>query len=292
MFQYAAGKSLAIRLGTALKLETSLLRHSSNRPYLLKHYNIEEKFVSNREGYAVSGIPITFFQKLHNRVVEKFANYNQIQKILKSKMFQYQLSSYKEPHYHYDKNLMRLNDNVCIEGYWQSERYFIDISDTIKKEFTVKNRIEGKDRKILEMIESNNSVAIHFRRGDYIPLNGKEDYHGICDIDYYLRAVDYLINRVNNPHYFIFSDDCEWVKKKCSFLNPVTVVDHNEVEKCHEDMRLMAMCKHNIMANSTFSWWGSWLNPNHRKIVIAPMKWFVNKTNRLKDLIPEKWIRL
>jgi hypothetical protein len=119
-------------------------------------------------------------------------------------------------------------------------------------------------------------------------------FHGTCGLDYYGKAIDYLAARVASPHLFVFSDDPEWAKQNVTAPCPVTVVDHNDASTSHEDLRLMSLCRHHIIANSSFSWWGAWLCQNAGKIIVAPKRWFANeeKNRQTGDLFPDGWVRL
>ena len=138
-------------------------------------------------------------------------------------------------------------------------------------------------------MQLNNSVSIHVRRGDY--LNGYyfETLGKICDIDYYKRAIALINKEVNDPYFYIFSDDPGYVAENLKIEN-ATYVDFNRGRDSWQDMYLMSQCKHNIIANSTFSWWGAWLNTNLNKIVIAPNRWFANMDN--DEIVLPEWIRL
>ncbi len=150
----------------------------------------------------------------------------------------------------------------------------------------------GRNKDIGEMIQSFKSVSLHIRRGDYVSNKVTNQVHGVCDLNYYSHAISYIAERISNTHLFVFSDDPEWAKGNLKTEIPTFFVDNNRADKDYEDLKLMRQCKHNIIANSSFSWWGAWLNQNAGKIVIAPKKWFNDKSINTKDLIPEKWIRL
>ena len=128
------------------------------------------------------------------------------------------------------------------------------------------------------------------RRGDCV-ANPKNAYIGFCSLDYYKAAINQMMNKIKDPVFFIFSDDIDWVKNNLLFASQSIFVDHNKNTESYNDMRLMSLCKHHIIANSSFSWWGAWLNPNPDKLVIAPKNWFRNGIND-RDLIPVEWTRL
>lgn len=173
-------------------------------------------------------------------------------------------------------------------GYWQSEKYFKDIEDDVRKAFSFKNKlINKKNIELTKVLRKTNSISIHIRRGDYL----KETGWDTCDIHYYMRAIEYIKQRVSDCSFYFFSDDITWCKEH--FLdNNYIFVDWNLGKNSWQDMFLMSQCKHNIIANSTFSWWGAWLNTNTKKIVIAPSVWFKNLDNNDCNIIPDYWIKM
>jgi hypothetical protein len=198
----------------------------------------------------------------------------------------------EEKHFHFDPGMLNLPDNVYINGYWQSEKYFKDIEEVLRKDFTVISPINQENQRMLNLINSTDSVSLHVRRGDYVTNPTTNSFHGTCSLDYYAKAVRYIIENISNPHFFLISDDPDWVKENISINKPVTVIDINTTDNGYDDLRLMSKCKHNIIANSSFSWWGAWLNNNPQKIVIAPEKWFLSPELNTKDLIPQGWMKL
>jgi hypothetical protein len=198
----------------------------------------------------------------------------------------------KEKHLHFDREILNLTDGIYLHGYWPSEKYFTSIADSIRSELTVKSPLTGRDKEIAEQITSCDSVSVHIRRADYLPNTYTEQLLETCSLEYYLCSVERIARNVNKPHFFVFTDDKEWACENFQLPYPITFVDHNGPDKNYEDMRLMSLCKHNIIANSTFSWWGAWLNKNPYKMVFAPNKWFTEKArSSSKDLIPDSWIR-
>lgn len=187
----------------------------------------------------------------------------------------------------FDERYLQLNGNRYFEGYWQSEKYFKSIEAQIRMDFTFPE-LDEKNQIIANAIEKGNAVSIHIRLGDYVnhPLHG-----GICTLDYYKKAIDVIKKDVDNPRFYIFSNDIAWCKENLKLENVVYVLG-NDGENSYKDMHLMSLCKHNIIANSSFSWWGAWLNKNLAKIVIAPKKWFNDPSLDSSDLIPEEWIKI
>jgi hypothetical protein len=177
-----------------------------------------------------------------------------------------------------------------LRGYWQSEQYFIDIEDALRKEFRLKEKVSERSRQIANEILSCNSISMHVRRGDYLSDTVNAGL-GVCEKEYYYRCMDKIVGTEPDPRIFVFSDDMEWVVKNLRLPYSTTYVTHNGAERDYEDLYLMSMCKHHIIANSTFSWWGAWLGRRPGQIVIAPSPWFRDPAIN-PDLIPKDWVRV
>lgn len=177
---------------------------------------------------------------------------------------------------------------VLFDGYWQSEKYFINAIPQIKRTFKFKEfNLNIKTKEFAERLQKQGChVSVHVRRGDYLNF---VDRFGCCSADYYNRAISFIKEHVENPTFVFFSDDISWVKKNIGTNNSI-YVDWNNDDDGWQDMYLMSKCHHNIVANSSFSWWGAWLNENKTKIIVAPQKWFIYSPNY--DIIPSGWILL
>jgi hypothetical protein len=176
-------------------------------------------------------------------------------------------------------------------GYWQSEKYFSEFSQQIRRDFSFCKPLSSDNEEFANEINHINAVSLHVRRGDFVNNPTTLATHGLCSLDYYRAAVQYISYRVNQPHFFIFSDDIAWTKENLEIVFPCHYVDHNQGAESHNDMRLMSLCQHHIIANSSFSWWGAWLNPSKEKIVIAPKRWFAKQIDT-RDLLPPSWVVL
>jgi len=183
-------------------------------------------------------------------------------------------------------------NNLYISGYFGDQKYFIEIEDIIRQEFTLKEHLNSTNEKVLSQIKNSNSVSIHFRRGDYL----NNPFFAKISLDYYRTAIDFIEKFFPNLFYFIFSDDLNWVKDNFKFNASIYYVDVNDEKADYIDLMLMSSCKHNIIANSTFSWWGAWLNNNPDKMVIAPKQWFNDPAAQKKyengSLVPDKWRKI
>jgi hypothetical protein len=280
MFQYALGKSLALKQQTNLKLDISGFEHDKKRKYSLSPFKLKAVFATTQEIKKLTSIKQSTLKKIYLRITGKPSML---------------IPSYvRERSYNFDEGVLSHSGDIYIDGYWQSEKYFIQFKDTISSAFLFSDKQNDKNKELGEKICSEESVSIHIRRADYITDRETNDFHGTCSLSFYNRAIEEISQKCRTPHFYIFGDDPIWVRKKLRFEYPSTIVEHNNSDSDHEDLRLMSQCKHNIIANSSFSWWGAWLNTDPNKVVIAPEQWFADETvNRnTKDLIPNSWIKI
>lgn len=188
----------------------------------------------------------------------------------------------------FKKILYKITGNYPL---YQSEKYFAPIKNTILKEFTLKNPLSEQAQNAYNSIRlQTNSVSIHIRRGDYAKNPHTNKHHGLIGLDYYKKAAEYIKTKINNPLFFIFSDDVDWVRINLKIENCVFISNPKIAET--EEMYLMSQCTHNIIANSTFSWWGAYLNQNLDKMVIAPKQWTNKKSAAELDILPKTWIQI
>jgi Glycosyl transferase family 11 len=281
MFQYAAGRRLAFVRDVPLKLHIVPGENvATPRPYNLHAFDILGEWATPDEIERLKGQPVAtgLFVRLLSRLSPPPARVS---------------SFVVERHFQFDPEILDLPGNVYLEGYWQSEKYFRDCEDVIRKEFSMKIPMSPSNEQMAHRIAGEESaVSIHVRRGDYVSDAGTNRFHGTCSVDYYRKAVDRICGFAPASHFFVFSDGIDWAKENLRLRQPVTYVDFNDDEKNYEDLRLMGLCTHHIIANSSFSWWGAWLNPNPDKIVIAPKKWFNDPSINTDDLMPKSWLRL
>ena len=213
------------------------------------------------------------------------AFFRRLQEFYKKKLFKI----YKEKaEFVYDHDLFEQKSSLLI-GTWQVEEYFKKNKALLLKEFNFRIPTDERNKALINKIKVSNSISIHVRRGDYLSSEYFKSHAVIKDATYYKDAISYLEKKTSEPHYFIFSDDTQWVRQNLDLENS-TIVDNNSGNKSYIDMYLMSLCKHNIIANSTFSWWGAWLNTNDQKIVIMPDKWL----NHIQapGIFPSEWIKL
>lgn len=286
MFQYAVGKAATLRLDVPLKLDVSHF----------ESYKLHQGFELDR----VFTCHIDLAKKSDIRDILGWRSSLNIRKFLSRPHMKIFCGDTLviEPHSHYWEGIKNIHRNTYLLGYWQSMRYFDEFSSEIRADFSFKMPFSGKNTEIIKKIRQVNSVSLHVRRGDYVQVPQTAVTHGLCSQAYYRAAIQYVESRVDNPYFFIFSDDIDWVKRSLKIQFPCQYVDHNQGVDSHNDMHLMSLCAHNIIANSTFSWWGAWLNLNPRKIVVAPNAWLAdtnvvsNYKQFMDDLIPINWVRL
>lgn len=186
----------------------------------------------------------------------------------------------------FDKNVLRL-DEVYLNGYWQSERYFADVTEEIRRMYRFPDLLTDYQQKMLDEIQSKQSVSMHIRRGDYLE---HPELYGTITMEYYERAMRYIQERKENVYFYIFTNDIPWAMQNFKRDNIFIIEDSGHADTGNLDMALMAACKDNIIANSSFSWWGAWLNRNQEKIVIAPKEWEVNRSTR--DIWCKGWLKM
>lgn len=174
-------------------------------------------------------------------------------------------------------------DAFFYDGYWQDKKFFLDNVRNIQFR---ERPLSERNKELLDMIQNSESISIHIRRGDYLASENQNQYGGICTLDYYQKAIEIMQKRIDSPIFFVFSNDIIWVKENMDIPNPV-YVDNNKGKDSYMDMYLMSRCKGNILANSSFSYWGAMLNTNKSQIVIYPKKWFNTHT---PDIFMSNWI--
>jgi hypothetical protein len=263
MFQYACGRKLAISNKTELILDTTFLWKDKLRNYNLNMFNIKGKKV-----WYVGKEMLFLKAKLSGK---EFVTINQ-----QGRKF--------------NPKLLKSKGNLYVKGYWQSEKYFNNIRSFLLKDFDIKGKKKAVISRMLKKIKKSNSVCLHVRRGDYVTDKTVRSVHGLCSVDYYKKAINKISSKVKNPVFFVFSDDPLWAEENIKSKYPMHYAGLDERNTEEEDMLLMQNCKHFIIANSSFSWWGAWLSQNKKKIVIAPKKWFVKED--AGDLVPSKWLRV
>lgn len=280
MFQYAAGRALSILHDVPLRLDVSGFNG----------YGLHQGFELER----VFSCPVTLAEPQDIRTVLGWQSSRLTRRIFARPALRCLRNRHfiVEPHFDYWPGICKVPLPSYLVGYWQSERYFADARQTIRADFTFRQPMTDCNHALAEEIGAVNAVSLHVRRGDYVSDPKTMATNGICPLSYFETAIRYVSAHVDAPHFYVFSDDMEWVRENLNIGDyPCCYVDHNSGMDSYNDMRLMSLCRHHIIANSSFSWWGAWLNPRDDKTVIAPKRWFANGTNT-KDLLPVDWVTL
>jgi len=283
MFQYAIGRHLSIKKNTSLKLDTTFFNDNeehTKRDFVLNNYNILAEIASDKE-------------------IEKIITKGKYKRAIIRKILQREIPYHKERRIGeisgiVNTDIFNINSDSYIHGVWANEKYFKDSSDVLTKEFTLKKKSDSFLSKEFQ-ITNRNSVSIHIRRGDYLTNEGYNNLFGVLGIEYYNNAISYIKKYNYSPFFYIFTDDVEWTKQIFLNKNDFEIVSGKGFED-YEELQLMSCCKCNIIANSTYSWWGAWLNNYNDKIVVAPQVWYIDMkfqfNHEQMGVIPNNWILL
>jgi hypothetical protein len=291
MFQYAAGKALAERHGVPLALDLSGFRNDALRSFLLDRLSVPEADLASISKTG-AGKPANYFvRSLWKQRIDRVLGRAGLPKLASS------ANQYREPHFHYDPAFEGLGPRTSLFGYFQSERYFDSIAERLRGWLLPREPFGAAAAEMLGRIErSRLPVSVHVRRGDYLNP-GTAEFHGILGEPYYRQAIDRIEAALGEGiDFFVFSDDAAAAEQVLNFV-PKSRLNHvrGDPERPWEDMALMARCRHHVIANSSFSWWGAWLNRSPDKVVVAPRAWFAPAELRLRntsDLYPSDWILL
>ena len=287
LFQYAFGKKLSLKTNQKLylEIESGFKNDPYQRNYNLSPFKVQENLLKND--------PISM--DMHHLSIDKkhwqgtIKNY-----LLGLKRYNWQLI--REKNLEYDASIEVIKKHSYLDGFWQSENYFKDVREEILQDFQLKASLKNENALISKKMSEVVSVSLHIRRVHGVELPGQHHHkiHGGLDFAYYQKAINIIADQHPNLELFVFSDDIEWAKENFKSRFPVEFMSQNDDAHNYLDLVLMSHCKHQIIANSTFSWWAAWLNQNPEKIVIAPKMWFVDQemNAQTQDLIPSDWLRI
>lgn len=292
IFQYAFGRRLAIENDVELRFDVSWYRNGqSNFPLSIRNYNIQideatlndiDEVVPMAKAMRFNSSPIKHlmqkFARKYPRASARFFNYYFELQNIGTKRHQWATRS------SFYKNFLDV-ENGYFDGYWQTPEYWAPIEDTIREELSTKAELGDQFPILVDRINSSRSVSIHVRGGDINPDNRLTSA-------YYRNAIEYISSKINDPTYFIFTDEPEFAERVTEFIPGKKYYPSRKNTSDYEDLLLMSLCEHNIIAASTFGWWGAWLNQNPKKIVISPTPWRRNVPITKTGLIPKDWIRV
>lgn len=276
MFQYAFFLALR-KQQQETKIDTSIYAHrpSHNGYELERIFNIHPPHATNEERNKLADVSKDIWSVIRRKIgIHRYTNGT--------------LFVEPDPANGWTEEALK-QDNCYMQGYWQSERYFMEIAEEVKQAFTFPSLPKEIQSLANDITKNPNSVSVHIRRGDYLKTRRVDDY-SVCSRTYYQKSLAYIQAQIAEPTYYVFSDEPEWGKKQGLFPANTIYVDGHIGQQAYLDMQLMSLCRHHIIANSSFSWWGAWLGQYDRSITIAPKKWF---RYRLRpDIIPSNWNRI
>lgn len=281
LFQYATAKALAAKHRTSVAFDLSvLLKKEAHAWHTPREYELAtlgipsvEPSLVEKLAFGLADVPA---RKLLQRIVRRSIS----------------AKVYHEKSFNYDPDIeTKTSARTYLNGHFPSERYFKGIEPLLRTELQFMGQ---PDASVVRRIKASCSVSVHIRRGDYLTNPSALHYHGLCSLAYYQQAIAYMASQHPDIHIFVFSDDLAWARQHLSFPFPIDYVEGNLGENSYLDMQLMSLCRHHIIANSSFSWWGAWLNPSPDKIVVAPKRWFADEAaqRQAQDIIPDSWIQL
>ncbi len=276
LFQYAYGFSRAKNLGVPFKIDISFFEDYDWHEYSLTPFKISAEIACKAEVEKT-----------------KLRDYS-IGHRFQRKFFGKKSHVVNEENLKFNSSYLDVNKSSYLIGYWQSAKYFEDNWNSLLSEFEFLYPQSEENLKLAKILDKDHfSISLHVRRGNYANVESVSKTHGTLPLEYYDKAISYFGDLNENPTFYIFSDDIEWARLNLNIPYNTIYVDINDDKSDYEDLRLMSLCNHNIIANSTFSWWGAYMNKNPDKIIIAPNKWFhdLERNNQTIDLIPPNWIR-
>ena len=279
LFQYAAARRLAQHNGVEFALDFQDHQGLTPRTYRLGYFNIRERLATPEETLRAQDL----------RAQGQLARlWRQRRKLLPYYRRRVVLERYP---YRFDPRLLHISAEAYLIGYWQNEKYFAPIADTIRAEFTLKEPLSAASAAVARQIEASEAVGVHVRRGDYAHNPVTNRHHGLCSPDYYQTCARQILDQHPRAVFYMFSDDPRWAEN-LDLGGPRVVVEHNGPERDYEDWHLLSRCRHFIIANSTFSWWAAWLAAWPAKRVFAPSQWLASNSDEAADLVPAGWQRV
>jgi hypothetical protein len=274
LFQFAAGRRLASRHGSELLLDLGWFRH-------------EGKSVATPRSFQLGGFEVAAgLTELQPRVL---AGWERKRRWSLSSRRRLEVIRQRDSDAALDERVLGAPDDVLLLGYWQSEKYFVDAADVVRRELRFPDEPDERYAHVDEIARNPSAVAVHVRRGDYVAHPETSAVHGALGRDYYRRALELVAARVEDSQFLAFSDEPEWVERELAPEFRLMVVTGGDA---HQELRLMSRCTHHVIANSSFSWWGAWLGEQNDSVVVAPARWFSDPGVDTSSVIPERWVRL
>ncbi len=279
MFQYALGRRLAHERRVPLKVDLSWFRAQKQtqvdtvRSYALDGWRIRASPATARD--------LWWFPQLRPGLT-RFSDY----------IAWLAPPVVSEKSCGFDPDVLRTPRSAYLSGYWQSERYFGSVRSFLLEDFALSIPPCSHASELARQIEGAPVISLHVRRADYLSNPAAAAFHGVCSPEYYRSAMRWVAGQVGDAHFLVFGDDLQWARDKLQSAWPTTFVEHSLDCPPHNDIWLMSLCSHHIIANSSFSWWGAWLAENPSQLVVAPRRWFRDERLDTSDLLPDRWTML
>jgi hypothetical protein len=289
MFQYAAGRALALKTGSRLILDATASTLPKARGYALDGYALAAETRFDGYRYPPRQPAVRFPARQRPHWIERAARVVRATIPVSLAAGENSFSVFAEDGFDFDPRFWQCGTRTYLVGYWQSERYFAEIGHLVRQELTYQRAPDAGNAQWLARLRASNAVCVHVRRGDYL-LPAHFTHHGLCSAGYYQRALGLIRARVANPQFFVFSDDWRWCREHLADTD-VVIVDANKPDAAQDELRLMAACRHHVIANSSLSWWAAWLAGSSGQIVVAPSPWFTHRP-QTPDLFPAGWVTI
>lgn len=280
MFQYAFARSISLKTGATVLLDTTVLETESPgvtpRCFALEPFAIAGRVATRDEAQRLQ-LGDGILQRVR-RFLDRFLP------VAAKRIIVDQANGF-------DESALGARPPVYLSGYWQSERYFAADAEVLREDFRLRDPLSPNASRILAEIAAEPSISVHVRRGDYLLNSTNLDFHGVQSRDYYVQAVERIQQEAGKLSVFIFSDDLDWCRANLPFDERTVFVEIDGAARDHEEMHLMSQCDHHVVSNSSFGWWGAWLGKNPDRIVVAPAKWFAAPDVK-SDIVPASWLRI
>lgn len=278
LFMYACGLALAERRGARLLIDVGHLSSELYRPFGLGVFRLraehaDASLVRRIRGFGEGKLAREWYHVRRSLGLARTTTY------------------VRETGWRFSPEVLAHPAPCYLKGHWMCERYFADQADAVRQDLAFREPPRGRNAELATLIASlDEAVSIHVRRGDYL-VGGNQQIYARLGADYYRGAIATIRSKLTNPRFFCFSDDPQAARRDLDLPTDTVFVDHNG-NAGHEDLRLMSLCRHHIIANSTFSWWGAWLGGNPGQVVVAPQTWWIHPDYDDRDIIPERWLRV
>ncbi len=281
LFQYAAGVALSIKNECELKIDLSAFENQHGlqntiRNHDILHFTLSAQIADSQEASALRN-PLGCVSRASRLVRQKI---------------------FKQYYSDWHPNILGRRGNIYLEGYFQCEKYFLNYFSQLSKELTLREEFSSSIAEWKQILSTfNKPVSLHVRRGDYVSDPRTSALHNICTADYYHKAIKEMRSRISDFTLVIFSDDVEWVRENLSLGEEAVYVSGSKAQTGlpllpSQELILMSRCSHHIISNSTFSWWGAYLNKRHEKIVVAPSLWNRSRVDKHNNILPSTWLRI